>query len=215
MPEFYYSYEEEFNLEGFSVRLEVDTFEANEDNTGYVTKTVTVDIPYKYLKVDGDVKPSNTYNGKTFIYNVPVKLNITDDATDISNDPAIIKALQSDAVSSLVIPVPAYIGQKGDYNLDHNVAPLDVTHLLIDLMETGFGNDSTIISKVPDAAKEEVPEDRILEFANFLADVDENGDTVQYDATKTLIAIMEFGFTNEDRITKEIWDSVLNVSMAK
>ncbi|MBE6852771.1 MAG: hypothetical protein E7505_04770 [Ruminococcus sp.] len=205
--EFYYSHEDSFYKlnDDFSATVKVEKKTLNEDKTEYKTETVDVKLTKDNFKFPTDISPESVYTGKTFIYTVPVTLDVTnvDAAADIK------AALEKEKIT---VDLPVYIGQLGDVNLNHKVEQIDGTYILRDILALDMKQDSVIESVVKKntAAVAEV-NDRAYEFAKFLGDVNNNGSVAQNDATYILRACLarDMGSSEKtDRISEEIWKSL-------
>ena len=225
-PEFYYEHEKEFTklTEDFSATVVIPKMRNVDENT-------KADVSFKLTKdnmVFPDPKefnPHTVYDGKKFLYKVPVTLNIDSikdeqlidyDGKQMSEKLAgefrdILKA------TKIEVPMPVMIGQLGDFDLSHSVLQTDATFILREMLSIDMNNKSIVKDVVlegNDAAFNELKEygeDYVVEFANFLGDTDMNGKNTQVDATFILRAILENDFSGAEdktRVSEEIWKKV-------
>jgi len=156
---FYFSHEEGFNLDGLKVEVEVEEVWSNGDKT-----TKTVDIT-KDVVVKGNATPATTYDKSTFKYEIEV---------------VYVGSEYKELVDVNLGSFTAYIGQKGDISLDHEVDTRDVTWVIKEYNEIAFGGtamDKLLEgAKLPEGLLEAAGTDTIVDFAKFLGNADENNE---------------------------------------
>ena len=175
VPGFYLDIDESFNLAQVqTVSVSYDEMILSYDEDGVeVNKEVTaagesVDLLGKVNF--GDATPNNTYTPDSYVFSHQVTLKTTEDIT-LPNGEVLPAGSELVQTSGEKVSVTAYIGVKGDANLDHNVDAGDASDTLAwyALLSTGKSASDNIFARnsalVTDAA------DILDHFACFLCDV--------------------------------------------
>ena len=184
---FYFSYEEGFNLDGLKVEVEVEQLWSDGKTT-----TAKVDIT-KDVVVKGSATPASMYDNTKFKYEVEV---------------VYVGSEYSEIVDAVLGTFTAYIGQKGDIELNHNVRVEDATAITKEFLERDF-DGTTLAELVAKAGLEKELEGVGTDFAAFLADVDENGKITVEDATSTTKFFLEKDFADDTFDAHKTWKELI------
>jgi len=162
-PAFYFSYEKDFRIKDKSSMI-VELYEGEN-------KIKDVDlIAEGYVTISGT--PESNYDYANFKYKVPFKFNSEDGTVEGYDAQIVIDQIDK-------VFYTAYIGQRGDISLDHEVNTVDSTYAVEEYNSIRAGDGSQIGKYVDDAdlpeglfetVHEKDPASVAAEFAYFLGD---------------------------------------------
>lgn len=207
VPEFYYHHEESFRLPPVNATLSVNVIVGEKEDT----------IPLKLTEKNFDFPkdetgkykntPANVYDDTKFSYKIPLVLNV--DSLDIDAE---LKT-QLKAKGEMSVNLPVYIGQLGDFTLDHKVNAFDATGIKRERLVNEADDESIIESDIlakNTAAKNELGK-YLVEFSKFLADTNMDKEFNLFDSTYIHRACLERSVNELPdmvHIPLSIWKSV-------
>ncbi|MBP1592893.1 MAG: hypothetical protein ILP22_12745 [Oscillospiraceae bacterium] len=102
-------------------------------------------------------------------------------------------------------------GLKGDVDLDEKVTQVDATFILRELLYEALDNKSILEEMIKDNVSGELADEDYVSLSRYLGDVSHSPQKrfSQTDATFILRALLEADLSGQQKITPEIWNSVL------